>query len=148
MNRLIIILFSISLLITCDDNDSLFGPPEDVQDNIFDHINHFRLINGLYVLEELSELNTLAANHARYMGDNNVVDHYNQTARYNYVIEELSMSRYAELVEAGDLYGRDLIDKWSNDDDATAILLGDYEFIGVGVYEHDDQTYATIIFTK
>lgn len=148
MKHLFIILFLSGLLTACDDSDSLFGPPSDVKDNIFDHINHFRLINGISILEEHADLNMLAASHSKYMGENSVVNHNDQSARYNYVIDELSMSKYAELVEAGDLYGRDLIGKWSEDEDVNLILLGDYKFIGIGVYGSGDQTYATIIFTK
>lgn len=148
MTRLLFILLSILIFTSCDDSDSLFGPPANLKDNIFDHINHFRLINGLSVLEQNSDLNRLAKRHAEYMGENEVLNHDDQLLRYNYVVDELSMSKYAEIVERGNLYGRDLIDKWSDNEAYTTILFDDYQYVGIGVYENDDQSYATIIFTK
>jgi uncharacterized protein YkwD len=148
MTRLFIILISSFIINSCEDSDSLFGPPSDIKDNIYDHINHFRLMNGVSVLELNSDLNRLADEHAFYMSQNSVVNHNNQAVRYNFVIEELSMSKYAEIVEAGDLYGRDLINKWSDNEEVVLMLIGDYKYIGLGVYEGGDQSYATIIFTK
>jgi len=148
MTRVLLIILSIFLFTSCEDSDSLFGPPSDVADNIFDHINHYRLMSGLEVLEKHPDLNQLASDHAEDMAQNENVSHFNQTFRYNYVVEELSMSKYAEIVEEGDLYGRDLIEKWSNNEDLESVIIGDYKYIGIGVHGSGDELYATIIFTK
>jgi uncharacterized protein YkwD len=148
MRRLVIILLSVLTIATCDDSDSLFGPPSDIADNIFDHVNHYRLMSGVEVLEKHSDLNQLASDHASFMAQNGNVSHDNEYVRYSYVINELSMYKYAELVEGGELYGRDLIEKWSENESSALVIIGDYKYIGIGISDAGNKTYATIIFTK
>lgn len=132
----------------CQDDDSLFAPPADVEDNIFDHINHYRLLNGYAALDRNTLLDELARSHSSTMSANNSLSHVNQGYRYEQVITELNSNTYAELVARGNINGRDLIDQWSDDADSNETILGDYNAIGIGVSESSDEQFVTVIFTK
>ncbi|WP_324065647.1 CAP domain-containing protein [Salinivirga sp.] len=132
----------------CQDDDSLFAPPADVEDNIFDHINHYRLLNGYAALDRNTLLDELARSHSSTMIANNSLSHVNQGYRYEQVITELNGNVYAELVARGNINGRDLIDQWSDDTDSNETILGDYSIIGIGVSESSDEQFVTVILTK
>ncbi len=148
MWRIIAIASLFLFIVGCDDDDSLFSPPDDVSDDIFDHINYYRLINGCSALNYHDELAVIAGGHSEYMAGNDLLNHANQSERYEKVITELEMSKYAELIARGDINGRNLTDLWDDDPPSKEIILGDYEYIGVGVYDDGSELFVTIIFAK
>lgn len=144
----IIMVVALTFLSSCQDDDSLFAPPSDVEDNIFDHINHYRLLNGYAAIDRNSTLDDLASSHSQTMTENNSLSHVNQSERYEQVISELNMNRYGELVASGKINGRDLIEQWSDDQESNETILGDYSIIGIGVADGDEKQYVTVIFAK
>lgn len=147
MSKLLILAMAL-LMVACEDDDNLFTPPDDVADDIFDHINHYRMLNGSPALQYHDTLNHLAAEHAQYMKSQNELSHTNQGQRYETVLSQLNMDRYAELVVSGDLNGKDLIDQWSDNPQSNETILGDYAYIGIGIADNGDIQFATIIFSK
>lgn len=144
-------LFVLAMLLTfngCQDDDSLFAPPADLEDNIFDHVNHYRLLNGYAALERNTFLDELARSHSSTMSSNNTLSHVNQDERYEQVISQLNSNMYGELLARGNINGRDLIEQWSDDEDSNQTILGPYTIIGVGISESGDEQFVTVIFAK
>ncbi len=148
MLRILFIASAFIFMIGCADDDSLFSPPEDVEDDVFDHINYYRLLNGYSALDFHEKLSNIARGHSEYMSEIKTLNHDNQSDRYEKVVTELEMSKFAELIARGDLNGRNLTDLWDDDEPSKTTILGDYSYIGVGVYNDGSELFATIIFTK
>lgn len=146
--RWIPVIMLFLLATSCEDDDNLFAPPASVSEDIFDHINHHRLVNGYVALDKHDTLIDLAATHAQTMAEANEISHVNETDRYETVINQLSMTRYGTLTASGQINGKDIISRWSDDEASNNTILGDYAYIGVGVAENGDKKYASVIFAK
>ena len=148
MFKYIIISLFLLLLTGCQKDLQVFSPPDDLANDIYVKINHYRVTQNLNVIEENCFLDSIASEHAQYMASNNALSHYNESVRIQLAMQNLNTTAYAELIASGILTGSDLVSYWDGNDADRAIVVGDYSQIGLGVSYAGDCSYIAVVFVK
>lgn len=125
--------------------------PEDknIELEILDLINDFRLSEGLSPLESMSIIKTAAFSHTDYMVDTQTVSHANFFERSNYLKSKAGAKSVSENVAYGFTKAESVVRAWINSESHKKNIEGDYTNFGISAEKDvDGRWYYTNIFIK
>ena len=132
--------------ISQDSEDFIYT---EVELEVLNRINEYRLESGLEELVPLPEASREAANHTDYMIEVGEVSHDNFPERFNNLVRTTGAIAVSENVAFGYRTADAVFTAWLNSESHKANIVGDYTHFGISVKENDEnRSYFTNIFLK
>ncbi|AUP77470.1 CAP domain-containing protein [Flavivirga eckloniae] len=122
---------------------------KEIEIEILELINDYRLSLGLNTLEDMSVVKSVAYSHTDYMVDNNVVSHDNFYTRSNYLKANAGAKKVSENVAYGYSTAQTVVKAWIKSDGHRGTIEGDFTNFDVSAEKNENgRWYFTNIFIK
>lgn len=147
ITKLVLVLLII-VFVSCEKEQSIIEY-NDMEVEILQLVNQYRIINGLPMLEMHDYIYAEANTHSSYMIDEGRISHDNSEARFTRISKELNSYSFAENVASGQKTAQEVVNSWLNSDGHRKNIEGDYNYTGISAIRNAmGQYYFTQIFTK
>ncbi|MDO5971503.1 CAP domain-containing protein [Flavivirga aquimarina] len=122
---------------------------KDIEIEILNLINDYRLTSGLNTLSDMSVVKSVAYSHTDYMVDNNEVSHDNFFTRSNYLKTNVGATKVSENVAYGYSTAQTVVNAWLKSDGHRGTIEGDFTSFDVSAEKSENgRWYFTNIFIK
>ena len=143
---LIVVLFTV--LSACDTEN--FQDLSTQESELFRLINAHREKQGLSTLKLNEYMNIEAREHSVKMGEGILTGHVGREERARRITKEVTNGEVEETIAYNQITASEVISNWTVGNlRYKAIIEGDYELAGVGVYQNQENTfYYTLLVLK
>lgn len=151
MKKILILFIGIFFLFICARSFALVenNQTTDIQKNILEGINAYRLERGLTPLKLEGAISKIATSHSEDMAENAIpFGHDGFKNRMEKIFQQFHSKWIAENVAyAGDKNSQTIINLWLNSKGHRKNIEGNYNLTGIGIAkDKDGSIYATQIF--
>lgn len=141
-------IFLIIVFVSCEKEQTAIEY-NDIEVEILQLVNQYRIINGLPMLEMHDFIYTEANAHSIYMIEEGQISHDNSEMRFSRIRNELNGYSFAENVASGQKTAQEVVNSWLNSDGHRKNIEGDYNYTGISAMRNEmGRYYFTQIFTK
>jgi len=155
----IVITLLCTLLSSCskEDNGIYFEKFNETEVNyseieleIFDLVNDYRVSKNLTTLEKMNVISTVAESHTSYMAKIGEVNHDNFSERYQKLVKDAAAKTVGENVGYGFNSAEGVVKSWLNSDPHRAIIEKEhYTHFGISTRQNSEgRNYFTQIFIE
>ncbi|NMH89904.1 CAP domain-containing protein [Flavivirga algicola] len=122
---------------------------KDIEIDILELINDYRLSLGLNPLNDMSVVKSVAFSHTDYMIDNDQVSHDNFYTRSNYLKANAGAKKVSENVAYGYSSAETVVKAWIKSEGHRGTIEGDFTNFDISAEKNDNgRWYFTNIFIK
>lgn len=120
---------------------------ESMEKQIFDYLNIYRLKNNKSILNYNKDLNQIAREHSKDMGDNDYYGYLNSKGktfeeRLTEIADNNNFVSGAENILAGINMPKDVVNMWMNSEIYSQQILEEFHYVGIGVYFKLESRYG------
>lgn len=155
----VLILFTFILLTSCSPEDDGIYFEElaeskieysQIEIEILDLVNDYRIENGLTSLERLNIISTVAESHTNYMAETDQVSHDNFYERHQLLVNNAEAKVVGENVGFGYSSAKGVVNAWINSDSHRLILeTENYTHFGISTAQNSEgRNYFAQIFIE
>ena len=145
----LMLCFFVSLVILSCEKEAEKVAYSEMELEILELVNQYRLLNNLPIFEMNSFLYNEATEHTRYMIDKGEISHENSDERFKSIQSALSGNAFAENVAAGQKTAGQVVDAWLNSEGHRRNIEGNYNITGISAIRNEQgRYYYTQIFTR
>lgn len=139
----------ISSFIACSEHSNEIPVNTEIEIEIQQLVNQYRLSQNLEPLAMNSALVKAAASHTNYMIEAESISHDNWKERVSSLQEELGSTAFAENVASGQHSAQEVVNAWLNSDRHRRNIEGNYSLTGISARRNQEgRYYFTQIFTN
>jgi uncharacterized protein YkwD len=139
--------FMASSSCSIDDQEYVYNF-SDIELEILQQVNQYRITQGLEVLEMNKIIYDAAREHTLYMIDQKEISHDNSNERFQTVSDQVGGSSLAENVAFGQKTATAVVNDWLQSSDHRKNIEGDYRITGISAIRNElGQYYFTQIFS-
>ena len=122
----------------------------EIELEILDLVNDYRVSKNLVPLEKMSVISTVAESHTTYMAEIGKVSHDNFSERHQKLVENANAKTVGENVGYGFNSAEGVVKAWINSDAHRAIIeKEDYSHFGISTRQNSEgRNYFTQIFIE
>ena len=139
----------IFILLSCKpeaDNSPVYS---EMEMEILQLINQYRIIQGLETLDMNNFLFEEASQHSIFMIESGEISHENSSDRFDRIQSELGSSSFAENVAFGQKTANEVVNAWLTSEGHRQNIEGKYNLTGISAKRNSEgKYYYTQIFTQ
>lgn len=161
---LLLMLFCSIILTSCSSSEEVLETPnaqtetakseivnyrKNIEKDILNLINDYRVSNGLSKLSELSIITTQTYNHTQYMISKNKASHDNFNKRKKFLVQNAKANKVGENVAYGYTTAKSVVKAWLKSESHRKNIEGDFNHFDITAEQNKNgKWYYTNIFIK
>ncbi len=120
----------------------------EIELEILDLVNDYRMLKGLTSLEKMNVISSVAESHTSYMAETGIVSHDNFSERHQELVNRADAKNVGENVGFGFSSANGVVDAWIRSDAHRAIIeKANYTHFGISTEQNTEgRNYFTQIF--
>lgn len=140
-------LLIVAIYAACDKDKTDEISYNDIELEILQLVNQYRIVNNLNTLEMHKAIYWEASAHTSYMINENAISHDNFQERTDILKQSLNANAFAENVAYGQRNAQEVVTAWLNSSGHKKNIEGNYNYTGIKATRNPSgQLYFTQIF--